>query len=244
MAVAGRAWAYERTCGACGSTYVPNRREQKACSVSCGRQLRADRQGIYNAPCISCGKPVRIPRGSDPMQSRTCRGCISARPRYAVCTADGCDKAPRSAHADLCPQHYHRQYRHGDVNRVAVNAGVSASHGRKYRVQHLPGHPLAPGSGRVYVHRAVLYDKIGPGTHPCHWCGKAVRWTVGKAPDMLTVDHLDGHGDHNDPANLVPACHKCNSARASAMRSDVLRAAGWWSSHDTIAALRARTRRR
>src|SRR5689334_2898842 len=35
-------------------------------------------------------------------------------------------------------------------------------------------HPLADGQGRVSLYRCVLYDKIGPGTHPCHWCQNPV----------------------------------------------------------------------
>lgn len=38
------------------------------------------------------------------------------------------------------------------------------------------GHPLAGGSGGLAEHRKVLYEKIGPGEHSCHWCGKSLGW--------------------------------------------------------------------
>jgi hypothetical protein len=79
-------------------------------------------------------------------------------------------------------------------------------------------HPLADRTGRVAVHRKVLLEKIGPGTHPCHWCRQPVTWMVraradgGRVADLM-ADHLDGNCRNNDPANLVPACSFCNVLR-------------------------------
>jgi hypothetical protein len=44
-----------------------------------------------------------------------------------------------------------------------------------------PGHPLlTPGSRNlVPEHRIVLYEAIGPGSHPCTWCGRLVNWEPG-----------------------------------------------------------------
>lgn len=75
------------------------------------------------------------------------------------------------------------------------------------------GHPLADG-GRLEEHRKVLYDKIGPGPHPCHWgCGKTLEWG-GKSG--IQADHLDGDRLNNDPDNLVASCGGCNVKRAMA----------------------------
>lgn len=155
-----------------------------------------------------------------------------------TCSIDNCEKLPRSSKSELCPMHYHRQYRHGDVNRTALTAGISASKGRRYRRAYRPDHPLAMANGTVYLHRAALYDRIGAGPHSCHWCGVSVRWdaTRGEA-DCLNVDHLNGFGDDNRAENLVPSCPACNSTRGSQARADALRAAGWWSGHDTVAGL-------
>ncbi|QAY13973.1 HNH endonuclease [Mycobacterium phage Colt] len=73
-------------------------------------------------------------------------------------------------------------------------------------------HPLrkidAHVGRRVAEHRIVLYDKIGPGTHPCHWCGKPVTWGEG-----LQTDHVDWDRLNNTPDNLVPSCRPCNFNR-------------------------------
>jgi hypothetical protein len=55
------------------------------------------------------------------------------------------------------------------------------------------GHPLQTGWNQpVAAHRLVLFAKIGPGTHPCHWCGTPVTWTMGeRRTDALTTDHVD-----------------------------------------------------
>lgn len=160
-----------------------------------------------------------------------------------TCSVSGCDKPPRSGRAEWCKMHYHRWYRHGDVNRVATGSGVSVSNGRRYRLLHLPGHPLAKASGRIWEHQAVLYGIIGPGAHPCRWCGKAVRWEAGKGEvDRLVVDHVNGMGDDNRITNLVASCTPCNTTRAVQARSAALVDAGWWSNHDTVARLKSGTR--
>lgn len=140
-------------------------------------------------------------------------------------------------------QHYHRQYRHGDVNKVAMGTAAPGEPRfvRKYVSTYAPKHPLAGKNGKVYVHRWVLFDKIGPGEHLCHWgCGKTVSWSVSKGcPGELVADHLDGQGDNNDPANLVPSCRPCNVSRDAPKRAARLRDLGWWSNHDTIARLKS-----
>ena len=156
-----------------------------------------------------------------------------------TCILDGCDKTARSAAPSLCPMHYHRQYRHGDVNALANTSGVTVSKGRRYRTARAPGHPLAGKSGVVYVHRMVLFDSIGPGVHACHWCNTAVEWAPKGHPRELQPDHLNGDGADNGIDNLVPSCRRCNTARAQQARSDALRAAGFWSGSDTIAGLRS-----
>lgn len=88
--------------------------------------------------------------------------------------------------------------------------------GTGYTKLYLPGHPLADGRGAVSEHRAVLYAKLGPGRHPCHWCGAMVVWRpVGAAqePGSLRTDHLDDDRRNNDPANLVASCNSCNIRR-------------------------------
>lgn len=75
-------------------------------------------------------------------------------------------------------------------------------------------HPLAIADGTVFEHRKVLYDKIGPGPHMCHWrCGRMLSWDGG--PQLgICVDHLDNNRLNNDPENLVPSCRRENIARA------------------------------
>lgn len=78
-------------------------------------------------------------------------------------------------------------------------------------------HPLRPpGSSYIYEHRLVLWNKIGPGPHPCyHGCGRMIDWIPGAGArrGSLVVDHLDNSTQNNDPANLVPSCNPCNQGR-------------------------------
>lgn len=85
---------------------------------------------------------------------------------------------------------------------------------------NIPGHPLARANGNVRVHRAVLYDKIGPGKHPCRWCGKEVEWSARKqnTVNTLVVDHLDENIQNYSRENLVPSCIGCNALRKRGWR--------------------------
>lgn len=99
-----------------------------------------------------------------------------------------------------------------------------------------PDHPLRGKRGEVFQHRMVLYDEIGPGWHPCHWCGVEVEWRVrGRGVPTtgeLSVDHLDGDKQNNEPGNLVPCCRPCNTrdgynpARVTDDEAHIVRASG------------------
>jgi hypothetical protein len=85
----------------------------------------------------------------------------------------------------------------------------------RYRCIRNPHHPLASKNGTVHEHRAMLYDKIGPGPHSCNWCGRLLDWLPGKKniQGSITVDHLDNNGRNNVLDNLVASCHGCNCSR-------------------------------
>ncbi len=102
----------------------------------------------------------------------------------------------------------HRGKRHG---RQA--AGVTMIRGYKYLTGQYD-HPLSDTRGQIAEHRKVLYDKIGPGPHMCHWrCGRMLSWDGG--PQLgICADHLDNNRLNNDPDNLVPSCRRENIARA------------------------------
>jgi hypothetical protein len=98
-------------------------------------------------------------------------------------------------------------------------AWQNRSPGTSYTKLYLPGHPLADERGAVSTHRAVLYEKLGPGSHPCHWCGAPLTWQpvgLARRRGSIRTDHLDGNPRNNDPANLVPSCNGCNVKRGKA----------------------------
>lgn len=131
----------------------------------------------------------------------------------------------------LCPMHKARVLRHGDAEKTAK--GFKTFTWRYKRVGKA-GHPLADASGSVYVHRLVLYESIGPGTHACHWCDQPVVWHRGGDQPQIHVDHLDDDGSNNELSNLLPACAHCNATRnGQRRRSALLRARGWYSRKDT-----------
>lgn len=85
------------------------------------------------------------------------------------------------------------------------------------RMRYLPTHPLSGKTGLVSAARALLFDRIGPGWHACHWCSRVVEWRVGEpgnARDALIADHVDGDELNDAPDNVVPSCGSCNGTRA------------------------------
>lgn len=85
------------------------------------------------------------------------------------------------------------------------------------QIRIAPDHPLAGKGGFVGEARAILYERIGPGPHPCNWCGKMVDWAKGERgnkPNRLVADHLNSDPLDDSASNLVPACGRCNNRRS------------------------------
>jgi hypothetical protein len=126
------------------------------------------------------------------------------------CSVEDCSNNARTINGSLCEMHYGRRRRNGDFRSPAYGRVALTSHG--YRVIYDPTHEIAPASGVLYEHRAVLFGAIGEGPHACRWCDRLVVWR-GKGRGKLVVDHLDGVKTNNDPSNLLPSCAQCNSTR-------------------------------
>jgi hypothetical protein len=135
--------------------------------------------------------------------------------RSGICELDDCEKS--SPGQRYCPMHLERLKRNGNFERQNRTRHV---HSQGYSMVKADGHPLAQMAGWAYEHRLVLLDKIGPGEHPCNWCGTTVTWerSYPEHLDALVTDHLDEVKDNNDPANLVPSCAPCNFQRSNRWR--------------------------
>jgi hypothetical protein len=145
-----------------------------------------------------------------------------------ICSIDSCGKPRFNKTLGLCAMHYARHQRHGDPLHTP-HSGQRREHPKcvagcacgkhkagwasrtKYRLlfsQH--DHPIANRGGWLYEHRKVLYDAIGPGPHPCHWCSVVLTWGGMKG---IISDHMNRNKRDNRPENLVPSCQTCNTTR-------------------------------
>lgn len=133
-----------------------------------------------------------------------------------------------------CKNHYEvwkRGYEPGVVR--PRSSGCVTSHGYARVPAH--GHPVGNKRGQAYQHRIVLYDKIGPGPHVCHWCHREIYWFPESGQLKLNVDHLDQNKLNNVPENLVASCHNCNITGDRCHPQDARRSAHRWKSRNKAA---------
>lgn len=160
--------------------------------ITCRELFTRNRIG---RPAKYCSAGCRPPRDNAANQSQEC-------------SVDGCTQNRYQARS-LCSTHAMRKHRYGDVNTDRSRIGRHWSHSEGYVLLGKPFHPLADRRGAVYEHRRVLYARIGPGVHDCHWCKTPVEWMVD-----LEADHVNSIRDDNRSENLVQSCHACNTRRA------------------------------
>lgn len=186
---------------------------------------RMAKRSLTPPPCMfdGCTRPLlatgwcrlhydRLRRGRDLATGRPLTPRPPRPPRPPrVCAIDGCDG--KACSRGWCPKHYVRWRTHGDP--LVTPARVERRKLRYYWMLNRRGHVLAGATGQVFEHRLVLFERIGPGWHTCHWCGCPVMWAVKhyQWEAALVVDHLDDDGFNNDPSNLVPSCKPCNRRR-------------------------------
>lgn len=102
--------------------------------------------------------------------------------------------------------HYSRVRRYGDLNANHRTKSAEELRGRYRYLRLKADHALGKAGQSVPEHRMILWEKIGPGEHPCHHCGAPVRWEDG----TLHSDHLNRDPKDNRRENLVPSCQTCN----------------------------------
>jgi hypothetical protein len=134
---------------------------------------------------------------------------------WMVCKVDECGKIVRSRWATLCNTHYFRGRRTGSTAKRPPAPPARTNHG--YMASACKAHPASSKRGILYEHRKVFYETFGPDDHVCFWCKIPLFWK-GKTSEhrtfnALCVDHLNADRADNRPENLVPSCHRCNSAR-------------------------------
>lgn len=175
------------------------------------------RVAVRRRRCIECESPFfyRVGKGADRW---TCSGECQARrhlKRAAVntaalksvtCSNPKCGNKRARKGSGLCEGCYMRLRRNGTLEYRLHNQRYINDAG--YVFLRIGNHPMSVATtGGVAEHRKVLYDHLGPGAHPCFWCGRSLEWKA------LVVDHLNENKADNRTENLVPSCNQCNRAR-------------------------------
>lgn len=122
-----------------------------------------------------------------------------------LCGVEECDLPAKRRGANLCEKHYMRLHRRGTTEKKQYSYRYTNTRG--YVRLLVRDHPLAHIGGCVLEHRAVMYDALGEGPHPCYWCGTVLDW------QDISVDHLNEDKTDNRRTNLVLSCNDCNLMR-------------------------------
>lgn len=132
-------------------------------------------------------------------------GDVTYKRAEKQCSVQNCTNKHK-AHG-LCSLHYRRI-----KNNLPLHFEAKFLAKKRYKVIVAQGHPLASKkTGRILLHRKVLFDSIGFSIVPCFWCAKGLLFGVN-----LFVDHLDHDRHNNELKNLVPSCNSCNAGRTYA----------------------------
>lgn len=140
--------------------------------------------------------------------------------QHNKCSVESCVTPVRSSGAKFCEKHYMRVRRHGSTDKLSNLKDGLLVHSHGYLLAHVPKHPLAKASKRVYQHRVVFYDHHGAGPFACHWCATQVTW------DAMHVDHVDADVTNNAIGNLVASCPRCNQERGLPKMRMTMKASG------------------
>lgn len=132
-----------------------------------------------------------------------------------------CEQCGKTFTRNLSPSEYDAGRGRFCSHSCSANARWSGLERKGRQYDTMPTHPLASKSGKIPHARRVMYDQIGPRSHPCHWCHTTLKWRVNRkggstyGQDLL-VDHLDGNVLNDELTNLVPSCGSCNTVRSLA----------------------------
>lgn len=167
---------------------------------------------VFSYPCVRGRARTHCSSACRERNKKALHFGLKHAGQWPRCTAPDCSKQADGPQSRWCRACREQMRRTGGFGRKPHKGRTRNSNG--YYTVVAIGHPLANEHGRVYEHRLVLYQEIGPGEHKCHWCGALVRWLRGqRLRDGIVSDHLDGDKANNAPDNLVAACHACNSNR-------------------------------
>ncbi len=191
-----------KTCEQCGEVFSrPPSQKARFCSKACANANRQANR--LRGTCANCGASyTRTAQLTIPKYcSDSCRREYREKRRATVCAGCGITYQRQSGRpvGRYCTHACYRQFGASKIRNDRV----------EHRARTARDHPIAPASGIVAVARLNLFDKIGPGSHPCHWCGIEVSWGTD-----LQADHLDEDRVNNEPDNLVAACNRCNAWRS------------------------------
>jgi predicted nucleic acid-binding Zn ribbon protein len=189
-----------RTCEVCGETYQPSYYEQRTCSRACGVWIKDTPRvsAVEWATCSVCGRPWT--RGGLLGYDTCSQACKAEAHRilFPPRPAPAPRQFPRQVECPMCAEVFTTDYP------TAIHCSMTCTRRaarRRRRTREAGTFGEWRWSDFMRIARKFNYC--------CAYCGEK--------PDQLEPDHVLplSLGGPNILANLLPACHLCNSDKSA-----------------------------
>jgi len=148
-----------RTCAVCGSTFIPNSKDQRACGHACGHALKTKN---VRKPCAKCGLEFKPVYKAQRYCSRACGLTAKRKDRTVVCAKCGnAFERPHGKQRTYCSRSCAASIINltgalpVGIKRINPNGYVMLKVGRVWRQEHrvvMEHHIHRPLAAREYVH--------------------------------------------------------------------------------------------
>lgn len=93
--------------------------------------------------------------------------------------------------------------------------GTVRHHDRGYQRIKAPGHPLSDQRGWARYHRYLVYEHVEGQPQRCSYCNYGPLPWHGGWRESINIDHINDIKGDDRLDNLTPACHWCNTMKAT-----------------------------
>lgn len=163
-----------RACQACEKPYTPRQRNQKYCSLACGKKGRDkyEPKGIRSKDCLQCGRAFEYTRSDAQFCGQRCSIRFrKGTPKVRLCTGCGGDISDRMGNAKFCaPCYEDRPQVHQEARKQRLAREAECAQCLERYTAHAPEQRFCSMRCSLKANRALQLSVIL--TKECRGCGE------------------------------------------------------------------------